>query len=405
MQRRHLLRTAGAGAASLAIGRGALAAGAATDPGLPTGTIGEATLEALPGKSKLIKLTYRPPNYEAPLSAFRTAITRNEDFFVRYHLAAIPEMPDLKTWSLKIGGDAAGKSISFTLDTLKKQFRAYDITAVCQCSGNRRGLSDPHVAGVEWGVGAMANARWTGVRLADVLKAAGVKPEAVEIAFDGADGPLIDATPDFVKSIPLAKAMDNDVLIAFAMNGKPLPHLNGYPARIVVPGWTATYWMKHVTTIEVRSAPLASFWMKAAYRVPTGMFPARMAFPTQDTAANVPITDILVNSLITAPLAGARVAGTGFDIQGIAWDGGSGIRTVEVSIDGGKTWKPARLGDDLGRFSFRAFSLHVSGQTKGETTILARAVSGSGETQAEKLKFNPAGYHNNVPRPVAVTVA
>lgn len=404
MQRRDLLRTAGAGAASMAVGRAALAAGAATDSDLPSGTRAEATLEALPGKNKLIKLSYRPPNYEAPISAFRSAITRNEDFFVRYHLAAIPEMADLTGWSLKIGGDAADNATSFTLDELKKRFRSYDITAVCLCSGNRRGLSDPHVAGVEWGVGAMANARWTGVRLADVLKAVGVKPEAVEIAFDGADGPVLDATPDFVKSIPVAKAMDSDVMIAFAMNGKPLPHFNGYPARIVVPGWTATYWVKHITNIDIRTQPLTNFWMKTAYRVPTGMFPARMKFPTQDTPANVPITDIVVNSLITAPLSGARVAGGGFDVQGLAWDGGAGIQAVEVSSDGGKSWKPAQLGHDLGRFSFRAFSLHVSGQGPGQTTILARAISASGETQAEKLKFNPAGYHNNVPRPVAVTV-
>lgn len=405
MQRRKLLRGLGAGAAMISGAPLARAAGVVTDPGLPEGVRQAATLEALPGKNKLIKLSYRPPNYEAPLSAFRTPITANADFFVRYHLADIPDMAALKNWSLRIAGDAAEKSVTLTMNDLRTKFHSVDVTAVCQCSGNRRGYSEPHVPGVEWGSGAMGNAKWTGVRLKDVLASVGVKANALEVQFDGADKPVLPATPDFVKSIPLAKAMEDTALIAFAMNGQPLPLMNGFPARIVIPGWTATYWMKHVTSIDVRSTPCDNFWIKTAYRVPAGMFPVAMPFTSQTTPTTTPITDIVVNTLVTEPAAGARVPRAGFEVKGVAWDGGSGIKSVEVSADGGKTWKMATLGQDLGRFAFRAFSLRVSDVPPGGATVLARAVSKAGETQAEKLKFNPAGYHNNVPRAVAVTVA
>ena len=400
VSRRIALSMSGAGLFSLT----ARAAGVISDPGLPDGLGDAAKLEALPGKHKLLKLTYRPPNFETPLAAFRTPITANDDFFVRYHLADIPDIDALKTWSLKVGGDAADTAVSFNLDQLKAKFAHVEVTAVCQCSGNRRGYSEPHVPGVEWGFGAMGNARWTGVRLKDVLVAAGIKDGALEVSFNGADGPVLPATPDFVKSIPIAKALDENVLIAWAMNGQPLPLLNGFPARIVVPGWTATYWMKHVTEIEIRSKPSDNFWMQKAYRVPKGMFPVALPFASQEDTGSTPITEIVVNTLITAPLAGARVAHGSFDVQGIAWDGGSGIKSVEVSLDGGETWRQANLGQDLGRFAFRPFSLHVTGLPAGQASILARATSQGGETQAEKLKFNPAGYHNNVPRPVAVTL-
>jgi len=405
MKRRGVLRGVGASVAALSAAKAARAAGVLTDAGLPEGTRASATLEALPGKNKLVKLTYRPPNYETPVSVFRTAITANADFFVRYHLGDIPDMAALKDWKLSIGGDAAEKPLTFTLNDLKSRFPIAEVTSVCQCSGNRRGFSEPHVPGVQWGSGAMGNARWTGVRLKDVLAAAGVKAGALEVAFDGADKPVIQATPDFIKSIPLAMAQSADVLLAWNMNGVALPLLNGFPLRVVVPGWTATYWVKHLTTIDVRSKPSENFWMQKAYRVPKNMFPPELAFLTQEDANTAPITDIVVNSLIAAPAPGARVAQGGFDVQGVAWDGGSGIKSVEVSADGGKTWKAASLGQDLGRFAFRTFNLRVTGTAAGEATILARAVSQRGEAQADTLKFNPAGYHNNVPRAVSVTVA
>ena len=167
--------------------------------GLPAGVTDVARLEVLPGKKPLIKLTYRPPNYETPFQYFYSAITPNDAFFVRYHLADIPEV-DPAAWRLRVSGDAAVSTFELTLDQLKRDFEPAEIVAVCQCSGNRRGLSEPHVQGIEWGLGAMGNARWKGARLKDVLSKAGVKKEAIEVAFNGADGPVIEQTPDFAKA-------------------------------------------------------------------------------------------------------------------------------------------------------------------------------------------------------------
>src|SRR5204862_5642629 len=201
---------------------------------IPDGALAEQLLHALPGKVPLIKKSFRPPNYETPIEYFRTPMTPNRAFFVRWHLAAIPQIA-LKDWSLAVGGESAERSLNFTMNEMKKEFKTAQITAVCQCSGNRRGLFEPHVPGVEWGVGAMGNAVWKGVRLKDVLAKAGVKAGALEVVFDGADHAPLEKTPDFVKSLPLEVAMDENTLIAFEMNGQPLPHWNGFPARLVVP--------------------------------------------------------------------------------------------------------------------------------------------------------------------------
>src|SRR6266446_1231407 len=363
-------------------------------PMLPEGTRSEAILDTLPGKKPLIKLSYRPPNYESPIEYLGTVITPNDAFFVRYHLSEIPQV-DARTWNLAIGGDGANGAIRLTLRELR-QLPAFEVVAVCQCSGNRRGLFQPHVAGVEWGYGAMGCARWKGARLKDVLDKVGFKKEAIEIVFDGADGPAVDKTPDFIKSIPVWKALEETTLVAYEMNGEPLPHWNGFPARIVVPGWTGTSWVKHVTSISAVTKPEGRFWMNSAYRIPLGKFPLVVRFTSQDTAANTPITEMVVNSLITSPADGANLRMGPITIGGIAWDGGYGISTVEVSSDGGKTWLGATLGEDLGRFAFRTFSYDFAPKTPGKQTVMARAINKIGQTQTTELIHNPAGYHHNV---------
>jgi DMSO/TMAO reductase YedYZ molybdopterin-dependent catalytic subunit len=293
----------------------------------------------------------------------------------------------------------------FSLEDLKRDFEQVEVAALCLCSGNRRGLSVPHVAGVQWGHGAMGNARWRGVRLRDVLNKVGVKKDALEVAFDGADSPVLDKTPDFVKSIPTWKALDENTLIAFEMNGQPLPHWNGYPARIVVPGWTATYWMKHVTSIQLLAEPLKGFWMNPAYRIPKGKFPIIDRFVSQETETNTPITEMVVNSLILSPGDGTSVArGRTVDVSGVAWDGGYGIVSVEVSQDFGASWRAARLDVDLGRYSWRQWSYPFTSEAAGATTLLTRATNKVGATQTRELIFNPAGYHNNVQQRLRLTV-
>src|SRR3984893_18088831 len=272
---------------------------------LPEGMRREAVLDALPGKKLLIKLSYRPPNYETPVELLQTAITPNDAFFVRYHLADIPEV-EAQTWRLSISGDGANGEVTLSLDELK-QLPAIEVAAVCQCSGNRRGLFEPHVPGVEWGYGAMGCARWKGARLKDVLDRAGIKTDALEIVISGTDGGVTDKTPKFIKSIPVWKAIEDTTLVAYEMNGAPLPHWNGFPARIIVPGWTATYWMKHVDSIGVVTKTFDGFWMKSAYRILLGKFPVVARFSSQETAVNTPITEMVVNSLMTSHADGAMV--------------------------------------------------------------------------------------------------
>jgi DMSO/TMAO reductase YedYZ molybdopterin-dependent catalytic subunit len=391
---------AGAGRAP----RPGLAAGTSLLPqGLPEGVYDTATLEALPGKKPLIKLSYRPPNYETPLSCFTSEFTPNDCFFVRYHLAGIPDEIDPEQWRLTVGGDGVARPLQLTLNDLRTNFEAVEVAAVCQCSGNRRGFSSPHVPGVQWGFGAVGNALWKGARLKDVLSRADVRPETVEIVLNGADGPVLDGTPDFIKSIPLDKALGEHTLIAYEMNGAPLPHYNGFPIRLVLPGWTATYWMKHLISIEAVTKPFAGFWMKSAYRVPAGKFPIVQHFFSQMTAVNEPITEMVINSMITTPAEGATLrAGESSDIRGVAWDGGYGIRRVEMSSDGGETWRDAELGRDVGRFAFRVFRFAFTPPRPGRYRIMARASNNVGQTQVGELIFNAAGYNNNVVRPLTI---
>ncbi|MBX9963180.1 MAG: molybdopterin-dependent oxidoreductase [Burkholderiales bacterium] len=400
IDRRRFLATA----AGVAVAGPALAAPGPGPAGLPAGALESAAWDTLPGKQPLIKRSWRPPNFETPTRYFGEAFTPNDAFFVRYHLSNIPQV-DAAGWAVEVGGDAVEKPVRFTLDELKTGFENVEIAALCQCSGNRRGLSDPHVAGVQWGYGAMGNAKWKGARLKDVLAKAGIKAGALEVAFDGADGGVSEKTPDFVKSIPVWKALDENVLIAWEMNGEPLPHWNGFPARIVVPGWTATYWMKHLTSIQVLSQPFKGFWMNPAYRIPKGKFPVVDRFLSQETDANTPITEMVVNSLVTNLREGMTYkANSPLFVRGIAWDGGYGIARVEVSRDGGKTWELAELGPDLGRFSWRQWSFAFVPKP-GEYVVMAKATNRIGATQTFDLVFNPAGYHNNVVQRIPIVCA
>jgi len=365
---------------------------------------GAEELGALAGKKPLIRHSWRPPNYETPLAELVPAFTRNDAFFVRYHLSVIPQI-DVDTWRLKVGGSGAQKPLVLTLRELRHDFKHVTLAAVNQCSGNRRGLFTPRVPGVQWANGAMGNAEWSGVRLRDVLGRAGVAAGAVEVVFDGADAPVLPATPDFVKSIPIERALDENTLIAFEMNGEPLPHWNGAPARLVVPGWTGTYWVKHLTEIRVDTVPFDGFWVKSAYRIPTGAFPGAR-FKTQETPETTPITEILVNSLITSHVSGAQLKHGGrVELAGKAWDGGAGIAAVEISTDGRQSWQPAELGRDLGRFAWREFRHRLDTSKPGALVVAVRARSRDGATQPEKLTPNPAGYHDNIVQTVTLEVA
>jgi DMSO/TMAO reductase YedYZ molybdopterin-dependent catalytic subunit len=371
---------------------------------LPQGALDSEVRETLPGKQPLIKRSFRPPNYESPLDSFDDVLTPNDKFFVRWHLANIPRI-DVRAWRLDVGGDGAERGFELSMDELKHDFEAAELVAVCQCAGNRRGFSTPHVAGVEWGSGAMGNARWKGARLKDILARAGLKKQAVEVAFNGSDRAPLEATPAFVKSLPAWKAMDENTLLAYEMNGAALPHWNGFPARLVVPGWSGTYWMKQVASIRALVQPLASFWMSTAYRVPIGKFPIIDRFISQESATTTPITEILVNSLITNVSAGQRfAAGQPLALKGIAWDAGYGIRGVEISLDDGRSWQSATLGESQGRYSFRTWQFTCPPRTASRLSVMARASSSQGTVQPAELIFNGPGYHNNVVQKIAIDI-
>ena len=384
---------------------GFVAAGARADqnaPGGPPG--GDELLAVLPGKKPLIQRAFRPPNFETPLADLAPLYTANDVFFVRYHLPVIPRV-DVASWRLKIGGPSARRPLALSLRELKAGFPQASLAAVNQCSGNRRGLFSPRVPGVQWGNGAMGNALWGGVRLRDVLHKAGIAPDALEVVFNGADAPQLPQTPDFVKSLPIDRAIDESTLIAFEMNGQPLPHWNGAPARLIVPGWTGTYWVKHLTDILVQPSAFDGFWMKAAYRIPTGAFPT-VRFASQETPENTPITEMLVNSLITSPAPAAQLRrGEPAQLAGKAWDNGAGIVGVEVSFDGRQSWREATLGKDVGRFAWREFHMPIDTSGSGPLEIAVRARSRNGATQPEKLTVNPSGYHDNIVQTVRLEVS
>jgi DMSO/TMAO reductase YedYZ molybdopterin-dependent catalytic subunit len=398
MDRRRFIHSSTALAADIAIPHRSFA----METDLPAGTIASSVLDALPGKRPLIKRTFRPPNYETPVAFFRDPFTANDAFYVRWHMG----VPDLRLadWRLRVAGAATKSPHEFTQADLRRKFPMHEVTAVNQCSGNRRGLFIPHVPGVQWGYGAMGNAVWRGVRLKDVLEEAGISASAVEVTANGADIPTLTG-PDFVKSLPMWKALDADTLIAFEMNGEPLSRWHGFPARLVVPGWTATYWVKALTELAVQDTPFDGFWMKTAYRVPKNVFgPSR--FESQDTEQNSPITAIRVNSLVVDPPPSATLAsGKRAELIGIAWDGGSGIRSVEVSIDGGASWRAARLDRDLGRYAWRHWRFPLEAPRSGSVSLMARARANDGSTQVDALIPNPAGYHHNVVQKVEYRVA
>lgn len=346
-----------------------------------------------PGKIPMRAVNDRPPCLESPWSAFQTDITPNNEFFVRWHLQSIPTTIDTRTWRLKVGGHVE-KPIELSLDDLRRMDTT-SVVAVNQCSGNSRSFFEPHVPGGQWFNGAMGNANWAGVRLKDVLDKVGIKAGAVQVTFAGLDRGGLPTVPDFVKSLPVDEARRPELILAYEMNGKPLPLLNGFPLRLVLPGWYATYWVKALSEITVVTAEFTGFWMKPGYRIPKT--PNGVETPKELAKDTIPINRMNLRSFFTTPDAGAHVAGgRAIELDGIAFDGGSGIKQVDVSSDGGKTWLPAKLGENLGPFSFRRWRMSWTPAAAGAYRLLVRATSNRGETQPAVAGWNRSGYMRNV---------
>lgn len=365
---------------------------------------GPRPLVQYPQKRPLTLVTTRPPHLETPFPVFNEGpITPNDAFFVRYHLANFPTRIDPDTYRLTIKG-VVDTPLSLSLAELKALAEPVEVVAVNQCSGNSRAFSMPRVFGAQLGNGSMGNARWLGVPLKAVLEKAGVKAEAKQVTFRGLDKPVLQSTPEFIKALDISHAMDGEPMIAWSMNGSDLPFLNGYPIRLVVPGYFGTYWVKHLSEIEVVDHTYDGFFMAKGYRVPDNdcfcIAPGTTAAQTQ------PISRLPVRSFITSVKHGDVLPWKkNVALKGIAFDGGAGINKVEVSIDGGKTWLTASLGQDLGRFSFREWTLTTTFADKGATPLMVRASNNAGETQPLNADWNPGGYRRHVVETTHVTVA
>lgn len=345
------------------------------------------------GKDSMLLLTERPPNLETPLKYFKLDYTPNNVFFVRWHLSRLPDSVSLDTFRLRIGGNV-NKEVALSMNDLKTKFSPVTITALCQCSGNARSFFDPRVPGGQWKNGAMGNARWTGVKLKDLLTYAGTKPDSKDVSFNGLDLPPLATVADFEKSLSFEHANDGEVIVAYEMNGEPLPLLNGYPLKLIVPGWYATYWVGMLSHITVHTKPFEGFWMTKAYLVPKGV-PNGNESPNAIATDVEPISVMDVRSIFVSPEPNETVkAGAVTPVQGVAFDGGFGITKVEVSQDKGKTWMPAKLGPDLGNYSWRRWFFDFTPSHTGPYSLMVKATNAKGQTQPVH-QWNHSGYMRN----------
>ncbi len=399
--RRHFMRMAATVGGFSLLGRTAAAITPERAIDLPM-VNGKRALAAYPQKRELMVMTSRPVQLETPFSVFGEGVfTPNDAFFVRWHLAQVPTRIDGAAFHINVRG-AVKAPLTLSVPELKTKFESVEIAAVCQCAGNSRGFFDPRVPGGQWGNGAMGNALWKGVRLKDLLNEAGIGAGAVQVRFNGADAPVLPGTPDFVKALDIDVALGEDVIVAYSMNGAELPLLNGFPVRLVVPGWYATYWVKMLDDIEVVAACDESFWMKPAYRIPD--VECACIEPGQQNVPTVPINRMDVRSFITSVADGATLpAGQPQDVSGVAFDGGFGIRRVLFSTDGGKHWAETTLGKDHGKYGFREWHARFRPAAGERYTLQSLAVNSIGQSQRFSPRWNPAGYMRNVVEAVRVS--
>lgn len=378
LTRRRLIAGAGAAVAGTAF------AGPLADLHLPGGPSRRPMTPRFPQKGDMIVQRVRPPLLETPFAVFDQGVfTPNDRFFVRWH-DMFPTDIDVTRHRLAIRG-AVRAAQSLTLGDVLKAGEHVEIAAVNQCAGNGRGLSEPRVPGAQWANGAMGNALWRGVRLRDLLDKAGIAAGATFVRFSGLDTPAVEGGPHYAKSLPIAMARDPDVLVAFAMNGTALPLLNGFPIRLVVPGWYSTYWVKMLSDIEVLTAADDNFWMAKAYRMPTvAVKPGDKDFPTAPIGAMVP------RAFVTSHADGARIApATPFELRGIAMGGDAAVAKVEVVVDGSR--REAVLDRDQGSFGFRRWSLPIAGAGR-DLRISVRCTNARGVTQPDVQSWNPGGF-------------
>ncbi len=350
-------------------------------------------LVTAPEKKAMKLLTDRPPNLETPLKYFLEDFTPNDVFFVRWHLSNLPTQINADTFRLRVFGNVNTK-LELSLSDLKTKFKPYSVNALCECAGNSRNNFNPRVPGAQWTNGGMGNAKWTGVKLKDVLEMAKAKSNSKFVSFNGMDAPPLPTVPDFVKSLEYNHCMDGEVMIAYEMNGEALPMLNGYPLKLVVPGWYATYWIGMLNEIKISPDTFKGYWMDKAYLVPKGI---KNGNEKPDSLAKnlVPINKIDVRSIFVSPEPETILSiGTTNEIQGLAMDGGDGIAKVEISKDSGKTWMPTKLDASLGNYSWRRWRYEFKPANAGTFKFFVKATNIKNETQPWH-QWNRSGFMRN----------
>ena len=397
--RRQLLGAAGVGALALS---GPSWAQTTIEIPLPGGPDGRQITTSFPQKGSMILQRTRPPLLETPFEVFDKGVfTPNDQFYVRWHWAGIPTEVDPAKFSLNVHGHV-NQILSLSLKDILHGLPSVQLAAVNQCSGNSRGFFLPRVAGGQWANGAMGNALWTGVRLKDVLDKAGVKPGAVQVRFKGLEEPVVSDAPHFMKSLDLDHARDGEVMIAYAMNGEQLPLVNGFPLRLVVPGWYATYWVKMLSDIEVLDQPDTNYWTKVAYTIPDT--PYANIRPGETNMRMIPINRMVPRSFVTNITPGQVVkSGKPTIVRGIALGGDNGVASVHYSVDRGQSWREAQLGRDEGKYGFRQWQAQITPPSPGKYSLLCRCTNSEGVAQPDTPNWNPAGFMRNVVEAVDMT--
>jgi DMSO/TMAO reductase YedYZ molybdopterin-dependent catalytic subunit len=376
LSRRSFLIHTGAAATLLGTGVPALAQTPAAPP--------------VPAKAKLIVRTSRPLNLETPLRELTSDLTPYELFFVRNNYDG-PEM-DRAQFALKVDGEVDNPLVLSLADLGRMEQVTQTVTL--ECAGNGRSFHQPKAPGLQWEYGAVGTAVWRGVRLADVLKLARPRRTAQHVVPDGNDAPPVPAAPDFIRSHPLWKAMEPHTMIALEMNGAPVPHLHGGPARLLVPGWVGSASIKWLTRLTLAEKEWGGPFMQRSYRSP------RAADPKETYS----LQSLECKSVIVGPADAAALGAGPQTITGFAWAGEAAIVAVDVSTDGGQTWTPARLVGDEQRYGWRRWE-HAWQAAAGAHTIMARASDSFGRLQPPSRPGDPQGYRWNVIHAVRVSVA
>lgn len=386
-----------AGAGAMATTAGELLAQAA--PATAPGTMSNEDVKA----EKVPAMEWhseRPLTGSVPAHEHDFDVTPGHRMFVRNN--HMTPLIDINSHRLALKG-LVDKELSFSVFELAKEFKTVSIQGMLECAGSGRSGYQPRASGTPWlPTGGMGCPKWGGVRLRDLLQAAGLKPGAAHVAGQGGDPGAIATAAPVIRSIPMGKAMDEDTLVAWAMNDAPLPFAHGYPLRLVAPGWVGSASTKWLHTLTVLDAPFKGTFMDSSYRIPR--FPVEPGTKMPPDAVSTEAWPI--KSMITFPAPNAKYKpGEAIAVRGKAWVGEGSVDRVEVSTDEGKTWRPAQLARGGGRHAWRSFSFEHKAEAPGYVTFLARAWDDRGNAQPALPAWNPLGYFWNAWHRVGVVVA